>query len=136
MRSHSFTAALLVTCSLFFMSHTGTNSPVQSPEAVIDFSVHRLSGTRVCITWHTNGGPEAIRFEVMRRFGRTTSFAPVGLVQPKLQTSMDSIVDYSFIDEENNYQDTSFYRLKKTAPDGVIFYSLSKAVAGIEKDLR
>jgi hypothetical protein len=135
MKSNLFTAAFLSACTFVFMS-TSRVQQRQSPQTVIDFSVQRLSGKRVQISWHTRNEKEQVQFEVMRRFGRTVPFAPIGSVQQKLQTGINDIVDYSFVDEKNMNPDTSFYCVKKTDAEGVIFYSLPKAVEGAGKSER
>lgn len=100
-----------------------------SCKTTIDFTVHRLSGARVYVTWHTVNESGQVRFEVLRRHKTTEPFVSIGVAEPKSQ--QDGFTDYSFVDT-NEYRDSSFYCLKKYASD-VIFYSLAKGVEGVGK---
>jgi hypothetical protein len=98
---------------------------------IFDFTVHRLSGGRVYISWRVEDESPQIIYEVMRMPKKMSWFVSLGIVQPSHQENNSS--DYSFIDL-NNFSDSSYYRLKKTNTDSVIFYSMTKGVAGIAKN--
>lgn len=107
-----------------------TGQTIANNQNIHDFAVHRLSGGRVLVAWHTEGEPAQIRFEVMRQY-RKGQFVSLGIISPK---SIDGgSIAYSFIDE-NNLPESSFYRLKKTNSDSVIFYSMAKEVKGLSKE--
>lgn len=137
MRSHLLVAAFLV-CSFFATSHAPSGSGYvwqhrsRSPENIIDFSLHRMSGSRVYIKWRTEGEPSQVRFEVMRKHKKSTPFVSLGIVEPKEKGSDSAVLEYSFIDR-NEYSDSTFYCLRKIDEEGVIFYSLAKAVEGVGK---
>jgi hypothetical protein len=103
----------------------------KSAKNIFDFTVHRLSGQRVIISWHTQGESDPVRFEVLRKHSNTVPFNSLGEVFPKLKE--DNSADYSFVDV-NSFSDSSFYCLKKTSSDGVIFFSITKGVEGIGKE--
>jgi hypothetical protein len=135
MKSHLLTAVFL-TCFSFagrnYLNEHHFTSPLQQsiPQDIRDFTVHRLSNGRVLISWYTEGEPQQIRFEVMRQYG-TGPFVSLGVVAPKSKEG--NTISYAFIDE-NRFSKISFYRLKKTKPDSVIFYSMAKEVAGVAKE--
>lgn len=138
MSSNLFLAgALIMVCSLtkfkvpvspYFL----TSNTVAHPDNIVDFSARRLSGGRVYISWRTEGEPGGVQFEVMRKPDKIAPFMSLGTVGPK-ETSYDkSVVVYSFIDT-NNSSDTSYYCLKKKNEEGIVFFSLSRAVEGMGK---
>lgn len=132
MRRFLFTAVLFIICTSF-------STPVVIHSVTlndfcwntVDITVQRLSGARVLITWHTRGEGDQVRYEVMRKHGRNTQFISLGMVQPR--SKEDGFADYAFIDS-NDYPDSSYYCLKKTTVDNVVFYSLTKSVEGVEKE--
>ncbi len=138
MRWHLVTGVFLYVSSFFYnelfliapeLSSTHT-CPLGS-DNTSDFNVRRLSGERVMVSWHTEAESQPVRFEVMRKHDKTKPFVSLGTVDPK--TKENNSADYSFIDF-NNFSDTTFYCLKKTNADSVIFYSISKSVEGVGKD--
>ena len=96
---------------------------------MFDVTVHRLSGDRVMISWHASGEAAQTRFEVMRKHG-TEVFTSIGVVEPR--TIQDNTADYSFIDT-NSFEDSSYYCVKKTEPDSVVFFSIARGIAGVER---
>lgn len=138
MRSHLFIAALFIMYP--YLSGKANNmplkfgcagiNPLQEANTITDFSIQRLSNARVLIIWHTKEENEGVSYEVMRKHGRNTQYISLGEVQPKSRE--EGLVEYSFIDS-NDYADSSFYCLKKTADD-VVFYSLAKGVEGVERE--
>jgi len=136
MRCHLVTG--IVACSLFlndYYSHSLVRVPqnlvsYNSVSGISDFQVIRLSGDRVMISWHTNGDNNIAKIEVMRKHQKGVPFASLGIVEPKSKD--DNSADYLFIDV-NNFTDSTYYCLKKTSIDSVIFFSISKGVQGAGK---
>jgi len=133
MRSHLLTAAFFLSCSSFLNDgyFDRTHRDVESSANVSDFIVQRLSNERVFISWHTENEAQQVIYEVLRKHGKRDLFVSLGVVRPKSRE--DSSAEYTFVDE-NNFLDTSYYCLKKTNVDSVIFYSVTKAVEGTGKD--
>lgn len=139
MRSHYLVALLFLTCSSFVLENTATHRLpegkklliAKSPKKILDFNVHRFSGEKVFLSWHTEGDSPQIVYEVLRKHKRLSQFVSLGVVEPKLVEGNAS--EYSFIDV-NSYSDSSYYCLKKTTPDSVIFFSITKGVEGIGKN--
>lgn len=97
---------------------------------MFDVTVHRLSGDRVMISWHADAESRQTRFEVMRKHGPGI-FSTLGIVEPKLRE--DNSADYSFVDI-NAFADSSFYCVKKTDSEGVVFFSMSRGIEGVGKE--
>jgi hypothetical protein len=132
-------AVLLLTCSSFVLENTLTHALPEgrklriekSPKKILDFNVHRFSGEKVFLSWHTEADSPQIVYEVLRKHKKLSQFVSLGVVEPK---SVDgNACDYSFIDA-NSYSDSSYYCLKKTTPDSVIFFSITKGVEGIRRN--
>ena len=136
MRSHLLRGMMFISCSAFLSagfpvnqeSRIDSSNPVKS---IFDFTIHRLSGHRVMISWHTQGEPEQVKFEIMRKHGRGIAFSSLGIVEAR--SKEDNTADYSFIDI-NNFSDSTFYCLKKTDLDSVVFYSITRGIEGAGKD--
>jgi hypothetical protein len=132
MRSLFLTAAILLTCSSFLNDgHDDVLSKNVCTKNIFNLTVRRLSGERVIIAWHTDGDSSGIVYEVLRRHSKREVFASLGVVSPELK--QDSNADYSFVDT-NNFTDSSYYCLKKTNADSVVFYSITKGVEGIGRE--
>lgn len=136
MRSHLLKGIVFISCSSFLsaslpVTQKSDSDIFNSGKNIFDFTVHRLSGERVMISWHTQGEPEQIKFEVMRKHGRGIPFASLGIVEAK--SKENNSADYSFIDI-NNFPDSTFYCLKKTDLDSVVFYSITKGIDGAGKE--
>lgn len=120
-------AAILFCCTGFlYYSSLSVN------RNVFDLSAKRLSGSRVLVSWHTSGETAPVQFEVMRTFSRKTGCRSIAVVRP-LDSTGSVIADYRFVDASNESSDTSFYCLKKTRADGVVFYSVVLRVPGVRK---
>jgi hypothetical protein len=120
-----------------FKQYAAITQPDSQPSNFIkihDFRVHRLSGERVSITWHTEDEKSPAGFEVVRRLGENGAFVTVGFV-PAKQAGGHSIIDYSMTDN-NTYTGSSYYRLKQTDEKGAAFFTIKKAVAGTGKKPR
>jgi hypothetical protein len=124
MRSYLLTATIFFACSSF-LSDVSMKS-----KNIFDFTVHRLSSDRVFISWHTEGESEVI-YEVLRRHKKTEQLESLGVVQPK--SVENNSAEYSFVDI-NNFSDSSYYCLKKTNADSIVFYSITKGIEGVGKD--
>jgi len=81
------------------------------------------------ISWHAEAEAPQTRFEVMRQHGQEI-FSSLGIVEPKLRK--DNSADYSFIDV-NAFTDSSYYCVKKTEPDSIVFFSITKGIEGVGK---
>ena len=136
MRTYLLTGLICLTCSSF-SENTQSNATVsfRKPASftlkpkVFDVTVHRLSGERVMISWHAEAEAPQTRFEVMRQHGQEI-FSSLGIVEPKLRK--DNSADYSFIDV-NAFTDSSYYCVKKTEPDSIVFFSITKGIEGVGK---
>jgi len=138
MRSLLLTGIIFLGCSSFlndgYSLYSKTESgiyPAKASNNFFDFTAHRLSGDRVVISWHTENESEQVHFEVMRKHGKNVPFSSLGSVVPK--STEDKSADYSFVDI-NTFSDSSFYCLKKTDADSIVFFSATKGVEGIGKD--
>ena len=139
MRSHFLMGVFFLGFSSFWSVPNSVQSKFLSENTssftsdynVSDFNVHRLSGERVMISWHTEGELQPVRFEVMRKHEKLKPFVSLGIVEPK--TKENNSADYSFIDF-NNFADSTLYCLKKITADSIIFYSASKGIPGIGRD--
>src|SRR5689334_7076031 len=131
MGSHLILAAISIGCSVIFPDvirsdpRSGSDQIIafHSVRGIVDFKVQRISGGRVFLSWHTEDEKEGVSYEVMRKHGKGTPYISLGAVEPKSKDS--SWADYSFIDV-NEFNDSSFYCLKKTNAEDVVFYSLPK----------
>ena len=121
---------LLLTLSFFAFSSFLDDSNQRHSRAtknMVDFTVHRLSNERVFVSWHTIDDPKYTTYELLRKHTKRDSFVSVAVVAPKFFEN--NTADYSFTDS-NSFPDSSFYCLKKTNTDSVIFYSLTKGIEG------
>ena len=139
MRALLLTGIIFFACSSFLSdSYYGYQKPNSEDfnfdkpvKNVFDFTVQRLSGDRVMVSWHTEGEMQQARFEVMRKHEKGKPFASLGIVEPRSRE--DNSADYSFIDV-NVFQDSTFYCLKKTDTDSVVFFSVTRGVGGVGKE--
>jgi hypothetical protein len=137
MKSHLFIAIIFFTCSSFFIGYriqmrlSMNSNFVSSSNNTLDFTVHRLSGERVYVSWHTENESSHVIFEVLRKHEKHATFFSLGMVEPKFWNI--NTADYSFIDT-NNFSDSSYYCLKKIDTDSVVFYSVTKAVEGVRRE--
>jgi hypothetical protein len=133
MRSLLFTAAFFLACSSFLNEYSVSKNlrlTTATPKSISDLTVRRLSGERVFIAWHTEDDPQGIIYEVLRKHKAREQFMSLGIVSPRLEQG--NTADYSFVDA-NGFADVSYYCIKKTNADSVIFYSVTKGVEGIEQ---
>jgi hypothetical protein len=135
MRPHLLAATVLLSCSSFlnegYLISAKPGSSLPSTANYSDFTVRRLSGDRVFVSWHTENESPQVIYEVLRKHSTKELFASLGVVQPKLKEANSA--EYTFTDT-NDFSDSSYYCLKKTNVDSVIFYSITKAVEGVGKD--
>ena len=135
MRSHLLTAIVVFTCSSFFnekdLCHLNSRHRYAATKNIFDFAIHRLSNERVFISWHTANEPGQVIYEVLRRHTKREVFVSLGVVPPNSRE--DSTADYSFTDI-NSFPDSSYYCLKKTNADSVIFYSITKGIEGTAEE--
>lgn len=132
MKSCFFIAAIFVACPSFIRNASYVRRHFQHSATIIDFSVQRLSGDRVFISWHTEREGQEVQYEVMRQDGRISQYFSVDVVNPDKQKSVTAISDYSYIDINHN-PDSSYYRIKKKTANGVVFFSIPKGVEGVGK---
>jgi hypothetical protein len=139
MGSHLILAAFTIGCSVIFPDSIRSDSKPNSDQiiafhsvnGIVGFKVQRMSGGRVFLSWHTENEHGGVSFEVLRKHGKGTPYISLGTIEPKSKNSNSA--DYSFIDM-NEFTDSSFYCLKKTNAEDVIFYSLPKGISGLEKN--
>ncbi|MGZ3846191.1 MAG: hypothetical protein ACXVBH_09045 [Flavisolibacter sp.] len=137
MRTYLLTGIICLACSSF-SEGTDWNGNLLACKVsnrtlnpnMFDVTVHRLSGERVMISWHTEAASQQTRFEVMRKHGPEI-FSSLGIVEPKLRE--DNSADYAFVDI-NSFGDSSFYCVKKTDSDGVVFFSMSRGIEGVARE--
>jgi len=70
-------------------------------------------------------------YEVLLRHKKTEQLVSLGVVKPK--SVENNSAEYSFVDI-NSFSDSSYYCLKKTNADSIIFYSITKGIEGVGKD--
>ena len=135
MRPHLLAAAILLSCSSFlnegYFISAKPDASLQPTANYSDFTVCRLSGGRVFVAWHTENESPQVTYEVLRKHSKKELFISLGVVQPK--SKGDNSAEYTFTDT-NSFSDSSYYCLKKTNVDSVIFYSITKAVEGVGKN--
>lgn len=127
MGRHLCLTVIFISCSAFLKADTDQYCNAKS---FFDFAIHRLSNERVVVSWHTAGDDKQATYEVLRKHTRRDTFATLAIVQP--ESMQGNIADYSFTDI-NSFADSSFYCLKKTNSDSVIFYSVTKGIEGTAK---
>ncbi|MDE3182644.1 MAG: T9SS type A sorting domain-containing protein [Bacteroidota bacterium] len=99
-----------------------------TPVVLSSFNAERGGKNAVNITWKTEQELNSSRYEIQRSFNNI-DFETVGVVYSK--NSNTSIAQYySFTDNSNNLNSTSFYRLKMIDLDNSFTYSYVKAVTG------
>jgi hypothetical protein len=106
------------------------NGPSAGPTPVVlsSFNAERGGKNAVNITWKTEQELNSSRYEIQRSFNNI-DFETVGVVATK--NSNTSIAQYySFTDNSNNLNQSSFYRLKMIDLDNSFDYSAVKAVKG------
>ncbi len=106
------------------------NGPAAGPTPVVlsSFNAERGGKNAVNVTWKTEQELNSSRYEIQRSFN-DIDFESVGVVASK--NSNTSIAQYySFTDNSNNANQTSFYRLKMIDLDNSFEYSPVKAVKG------
>ena len=134
MRSLLLSAVMLFACSSFLNVYWVTEN-LKTAEAksknILDLTVRRLSGERVMLAWHTEGDNYKAIYEVLRKHKERDQFISLGVASP--ESKQDNTADYSFVDT-NDFADSSFYCLKKTNADSVVFYSVTKGVEGVGKE--
>ena len=134
MRSLILSAVMLLACSSFLNVYWVTKN-LKTAEAksknILDLTVRRLSGERVMLAWHTEGDNYKAIYEVLRKHKARDQFISLGVASP--ESKQDNTADYSFVDT-NDFADSSFYCLKKTNADSVVFYSVTKGVEGVGKE--
>lgn len=96
-----------------------------------DFAIHRLSNERVFASWHTASDDKQAIYEVLRKHSKRDTFVVLAIVSPA--SIQANTADYSFTDI-NSFPDSSYYCLKKTNGDGVIFYSVTKGIEGTARE--
>ena len=127
---------VFLTCTSFVLKTVITSlsfANTNPPKKIVDFNVHRFSGEKVFLSWHTEEDSKQIVYEVLRKHERLSQFVSLGIIQPK--EIDDNSADYSFIDV-NSFEDSSYYCLKRTTQDSVVFFSITKGVEGITMNRR
>ncbi len=133
MKSNILVLACLFACSSFVNTNVSSKANrvhtevVHSLNVIADFAVLRMSGGRVYIKWRTESESSKVVFEVMRK-EKGSWFMSLGEVEPK--ASAGDVLEYSFIDK-NEFTDSTYYCIRKKNEEGVLFYSLPKAIEGI-----
>ena len=99
-----------------------------TPVVLSSFNAERGGKNAVNITWKTEQELNSSRYEIQRS-SNNIDFETVGVIYSK--NSNTSIAQYySFTDNSNNLNSTSFYRLKMIDLDNSFTYSYVKAVTG------
>lgn len=109
----------------------GQTSSSALPVTLTNFSAKRLSQLNVLLDWQTQIETNNKGFSVERRTENETVFTSAGFINSKAVNGNSAVVlDYSFTDH-NDYAGISYYRLKQTDLDDKSYYSLIKAVNGL-----
>lgn len=105
--------------------NTGSNSDL--PVDWLSFTAKRQNPTQVLLNWATGSETNNQGFEVERMLEHQNSFTKVAWVDGQGNSPHAS---YYQLEDDNNYQGISYYRLKQIDFDGSIEYSETKAVKG------
>jgi hypothetical protein len=97
----------------------------EAPAVIVDLTVHRLSGNRAIVSWHTQSEQKSKGFFIERKKQDEIVFTPIGFVSSKSTAAKEAIMDYSFTDEDGA-AGTSTYRIKQQDASGINYYTLSK----------
>jgi hypothetical protein len=107
---------------------SGDPAPGPTPVVLSSFNAERGGKNAVILTWKTEQELNSSRYEIQRSFNNI-GFETVGVVASK--NSNTSIAQYySFTDNSNTVNQSSFYRLKMIDLDNSFTYSSIKAVKG------
>jgi hypothetical protein len=96
-----------------------------APAAIVDLNVHRLSGNRVLVSWHTQSEENSKGFFIERKKQDEIAFAPIGFVGSRSMGKDSTITDYSFTDQ-GGAAGACTYRIRQRDASGVNYYTLGK----------
>lgn len=102
------------------------------PVTLSKFNAKRFSGLSVQLDWQTASEFNNKGFGIERRFENETSFSSQGFVNSKALTGNSQFTLNYYFTDNNNYRGITYYRLKQTDKDDHTFYSMIKAVNGID----
>jgi hypothetical protein len=101
------------------------------PVTLTNFDARRLSKLNVYVSWETTTESHNKGFAIERRTENETSFSKTGFVNSKAPNgNSNTILNYEFADN-NGYSGITYYRLKQTDLDDREYYSVIKAVKGL-----
>ncbi|MEP6747807.1 MAG: T9SS type A sorting domain-containing protein [Bacteroidota bacterium] len=101
------------------------------PVTLTNFNAKRLSKLSVQLNWQTQTESHNKGFGIERRPENETSFTQAGFINSRAINGNSNIsLDYTFTDN-NSYAGVTYYRLKQTDLDDRAYYSLIKAVNGL-----
>jgi hypothetical protein len=101
------------------------------PVTLTNFDAKRLSKLSVQLSWQTQAESNNKGFEIERRPENETAFTTTGFVNSSaVNGNSDITLSYTFIDNDS-YAGVTYYRLKQTDLNGSGYYSLIKAVNGL-----
>ena len=97
------------------------------PVSLISLNAELINTKDVLVTWSTASEINNDRFEVERRFEGESEFTYIG--QESGNGTTNSIKNYRFVDDQNNWPSTiAYYRLKQVDYDGTEVYTEIVAV--------
>jgi Secretion system C-terminal sorting domain len=112
----------------------GNNYPCQStlPVTGLELTGVRMNNEAVKLNWKTYTEINNKGFDVERKYGTDGPFAIVAFVPGSFNSQTTKF--YQLMDN-NNYQATSYYRIKQTDIDGRVSYSNTVAVKGYVNEI-
>jgi len=104
---------------------------VALPVSLTNFNARRLSKLNVQVSWQTIAESHNKGFAIEHRTENETSFSEAGFVNSKAPGgNSNTSLNYDFTDN-NGYSGITYYRLKQTDLDDRGYYSVIKAVKGL-----
>lgn len=97
------------------------------PVQFLSFDAKRVSNTLVEVTWKTTNEKNNKLFIIERSFGNTTAFTEAGSVEA--DHSPAAIHEYK-VNDDNDYEETTYYRLRKIDQNNEFSYSKIVSVKG------
>lgn len=108
-----------------------TKAAISIPRSIISygFNAYRISLRMVETNWAASREVNILQYELQRRRENEDSFYTVKVVPPKTPRNVvNTAVQYYTVQDDNLYDNWSYYRLKILGLDGLIAYSEIKKV--------
>lgn len=98
------------------------------------FYAHRMDIQRVMTFWYTRREVNVLHFELERRRETEDTFYTIKTVLPNISGGNSSFSQYyEYVDEDNYYDNWTYYRVKTITTDGLVIYSGIRRVPWLYK---